>query len=70
MQMGSQFKPGIFDEGIRNLVDNWASGHKHNSLTSMPSSIDTSEINRLEREPYHGVHVEEQERIVNYLLSN
>ncbi|KAL8155718.1 MLO-like protein 13 isoform X2 [Apium graveolens] len=64
-QMGSQFKPGIFDEGIRSLVDNWASGHKHNSLTSMPSSIDTSQINRLEREPYHGVHVEEQERVAN-----
>lgn len=64
MQMGSQFKPGIFDEGIRSLVDHWATGHRHDSLTSMPSSIDTSQINRLEREPYHGVY-EEQERIIN-----
>lgn len=63
MQMGSQFKPAIFKEGIRNLVGDWAGGHVHNSLTNMPSSADT--INKLETEPYNGIHVEEQEIIVD-----
>ncbi|KAL1802904.1 hypothetical protein ACET3Z_031551 [Daucus carota] len=62
-QMGSQFKPAIFKEGIRNLVGDWAGGHVHNSLTNMPSSADT--INKLETEPYNGIHVEEQEIIVD-----
>lgn len=63
--MGSQFKPGIFNEGVRSLVDSWASGHTRHGLTSMPSSIDTNRIKKLEREPYHGIHVEDQERMVD-----
>ncbi|KAK1401992.1 hypothetical protein POM88_001597 [Heracleum sosnowskyi] len=54
-QMGSEFKPGIFKEGIRNLVDNWASGHKHSSLTSMPSRIDTTQIIKIMKFSLHRV---------------
>ncbi|KAK1402008.1 hypothetical protein POM88_001613 [Heracleum sosnowskyi] len=52
-QLGSLFKPATFTEQVFSSIDNWATGHRQSSLMSMPSSIDTTQINRLEREPYH-----------------